>query len=113
VAKLVAGENILAVEVHQQSLGSDDLVFDGELIATYDAPAGVSVARIAGQPVLYWFDSAATLETTTDFSAWAPVPGASSPFEFSIAEPQRFFRLRRSPLAAPSAMQPKRTRARR
>jgi len=109
VAKLVAGENILAVEVHQQSLGSDDLIFDSELIATYDAPAGLSLARIGRRPLLYWFDSAATLETTSDLTAWTPMPGASSPLPFSTAEPQRFFRLRK-PLTAPASMEWKRPR---
>jgi hypothetical protein len=93
--KLVAGTNIIAVEVHQSSSNSSDLLLDCELIATFAAPFELSVTRVGGKPVLFWFDPEATLEETTDLDTWRPVPGARTPQTIDLAAPQRFFRLRR------------------
>ncbi len=95
VAKLVAGQNILAIQLHQTSVTSSDLLIDCDLIATYTQPLELRLTKSAGQPVLYWFDSAATLEQTSDFSAWTPVPGAASPVPFNPVTSKGFFRLRR------------------
>ncbi|HEX5176738.1 MAG TPA: hypothetical protein VFV83_06915, partial [Chthoniobacteraceae bacterium] len=93
--KLVAGTNIIAVEVHQSSSNSSDLLFDCALIAAFEAPFELSVTRVGGKPVLFWFDPQATLEETTDLSTWRPFPGARTPQTIELAVPQRFFRLRR------------------
>jgi hypothetical protein len=66
VSKLVAGENILAVELHQTSVTSSDAILDCELIPTYDSELTLHFDQIGGQSVLWWFDTAATLEETTD-----------------------------------------------
>ena len=95
VSKLVPGSNILAIELHQNTLNSSDLVLDCELVATYAQPFELHLTRAGGKPVLYWFDPAARLEETTDFSLWTPRPGAQSPFPFDLSGTQRFFRLRR------------------
>ncbi len=94
-SKLVAGENILAIQLHQTSLGSSDILLDCELVATYDNPLQLVLGTVGGQAVLYWFDGAAILETTTDFTGWAPVIGGLSPFPFSSDVPKMFFRLRK------------------
>ncbi len=94
-SKLVAGQNILAVEVHQTTIGSSDLLLDCELVATCVAPLQLSLGVVGSQPVLYWFDSAAALETTTDLSGWFPVVGGLSPVPFSAGVPKMFFRLRK------------------
>ena len=95
VAKLVTGQNILAIQLHQTSLTSSDIVLDCELTATYVSPLQLNMSTAGSQPVLYWFDSAATLEMTTDFTGWFPVVGGSSPVPFSTGVPKLFFRLRK------------------
>jgi hypothetical protein len=74
--RLVAGENVLAVEVHQATSTSSDLTWDGELVAVTGAP-GV----IRGP----WLQSAAPEAITvrwrtnvpTDSRLWlGPAPGA-------------------------------------
>src|SRR4029453_14171865 len=52
-SKLVAGDNLLAVQVHQTSLTSGDLVMDCELIAAYNAPLALNFGKSAGKPVLW------------------------------------------------------------
>ena len=92
VAKLVNGQNILAIQLHQTSLTSGDIVLDCELVGP---PLQLNLGKAGGQPILYWLDPAATLEATTDFSAWLPLPAGPSPFPFSTTIPKEFFRLRK------------------
>lgn len=94
-AKLVAGENILAIQLHQTSLTSSDIVLDCELIATLTTPLELGFGKAGGQHVLYWQDSAATLEGTLDLNSWAPLPAGPSPFPFSTTLPKQFFRLKK------------------
>ncbi len=95
IALLVTGTNILAVEVHQSSLTSSDLLLDCELIATYtsDTPLQLELDSLGGQSVLYWFDAEARLESTSDFTGWKPVPAALSPYSLLHDLPRNFFRL--------------------
>lgn len=94
-SKLVAGENILAIEVHQSSLTSSDLLLDCDLIATYNQPLQLNFTALGGQRVLYWFDGSAMLEESSDLGTWTPAPGASSPVPVVPNEPRKFFRLRK------------------
>ena len=94
-AKLVTGFNILAIEVHQSSLTSSDLILDCELLASYNSALALKLGTSAEQRILYWFDSAAVLEQTTDFATWSAVPSAASPFPLQVTGPQRFYRLRK------------------
>ena len=94
-SKLVTGANILAVQVHQTSLTSSDLILDCELTAKYVAPFELQIGRVGGDPVLWWYDDTWSLEESTDLQNWTPVPGASSPLPFSSTVPNGFFRLRR------------------
>jgi hypothetical protein len=95
VSKLVVGENTIAIELHQTSLTSSDAILDCELLATYNAPLELNLGTIGSQPVLYWFDSSATLEESTDLIQWTPAPGGTSPVQFNPEGPRRFFRLRK------------------
>jgi hypothetical protein len=95
VSKLVAGDNILAVQVHQTSITSGDLVFDCELIATFQPPLALHLSKSAGQPVLWWFGSKDLLEESPDLTTWIPVPAGLSPYSFQPSGAMRFFRLRR------------------
>lgn len=92
---LVNGTNTIAVEIHQEVNTSSDISFDLQLTATYAQPFQLNLSRAAGQPVLYWFDSAAALEFSTDLGAWNPLPGSASPFPFSTGIPKEFFRLKK------------------
>lgn len=95
VSKLVAGENILAVELHQTSVTSSDAILDCELIPTYESKLTLHFDQMGGQPVLWWFDNGAVLEQSTDLAQWESVPGASSPLPIAATGARRFFRLRR------------------
>jgi hypothetical protein len=93
--KLVTGNNILAVQVHQTSLTSSDLVMDCELIATYTSPLALNLGKSASQPVLWWFGVNDLLEESADLSTWTPVPAGLSPYLLDPTGARRFFRLRR------------------
>ncbi len=95
VSKLVAGQNILAIQVHQTSLTSSDILLDCELVATINEALTLGFGKAGGQPVLYWFDPAATLESTFDLNAWLPLPAGPSPYPFSTGVPSQFFRLKK------------------
>jgi hypothetical protein len=94
-AKLVAGDNVIAIQLHQTSITSSDLILDCELKASYFAPFELQITKSGDTPVLWWFDDAWTLEESLDLQTWIPVPGAKSPMPFSTIVPSRFFRLRK------------------
>ncbi len=94
-SKLVAGDNILAVELHQTSVTSTDLLLDCELVATRTMPLDLEMDATGSQPVLYWFDGEALLEDSDDLVNWRTVPAGLSPFPFDFDAPARFFRLRK------------------
>ncbi len=95
-ASLVNGTNTIAVEIHQQSAASSDISFDLQLTAVYVQPFELHLSRAGGQPILYWFDAAATLEATVDFTLWTSLPAGTSPFPFGTTTvPREFFRLRK------------------
>lgn len=94
-SKLLAGNNIIAIQVHQSSITSSDLVLDCELIATYQSPLALNLTKSAGQAVLWWFGSNDLLEESSDLTTWTPVSGGLSPYPFQPSGNKRFFRLRR------------------
>lgn len=94
-AKLVAGQNILAIQVGQTSLTSSDLLLDCELIGTPPIPLELSFGHSAGHPLLWWYDSTATLEHSTDLLNWSPLPPDASPLIITPAQAKEFWRLRK------------------
>ena len=94
-SKLVAGENILAVEVHQSSVTSSDVLLDCELLASWLSPLQLNMDSAGGQSVLYWLDDGAVLEHSPDLQQWQPVPGGLSPFPMYPNGAAGFFRLRK------------------
>ena len=94
-ALLQTGDNLLAVEIHQESPGSSDVSFDLSLEA-----ASRPVLRLldfGGEPVLAWDDQNYVLEQTAQLgptAAWSPTP-AASPAVVGLNTAQRFYRLRR------------------
>ena len=94
-SKLVAGENVLAIELHQTSVTSSDVFLDCELVATYALPLELRLDTLGNQPLLYWFDSGATLEKSTNLIDWAPAPGTPSPLPLQTTGAREFFRLKK------------------
>ncbi len=94
-SKLVTGENILAIEVHQTSLTSSDIYLDAELSVAPQVPLELFYTKSNGLPILWWFDPAAVLERSTDLIEWELAPAGSSPARVAPAGQREFFRLRK------------------
>lgn len=103
-ASLVAGQNVLAVEVHQDSLTSSDLSFDLMLHASVSGPT-LNITSDGLNYTVTWSDpgNAYRLQQSTDIgnpANWTDiVSDPSSPYVQAIpAGPgHRFFRLRQRP----------------
>lgn len=95
---LLAGTNLLAVEVHQSTFNSSDLGWEMELTGLpASSQTRVNISRLGPSAVLYWTDPTFTLEHTTEVAnpaSWAP-GGAASPVAFDPADSHRFFRLKK------------------
>lgn len=95
---LVAGQNVIAVEVHQHRGDSSDTSFDLELVANLaPQPQQLGVIRFGDELVLHWADAGYVLEasdTLSENAAWSLV-GGGSPVSVSTAQANRFYRLRK------------------
>jgi hypothetical protein len=94
---LLTGTNVVAVEIHQQSLTSSDVSFDLELVANpAPLPTRLESAILGNELVLYWSDSTFTLEYSNELNdpTWTPLP-ASSPIPIVPTSSHQFFRLRK------------------
>lgn len=94
-SKLVAGENILAIELHQTSLTSGDIYLDAELSVAPQVPLELFHAKSNGVPVFWWFDPVATFEQSTNLIDWEPAPFSGSPVRVVPNGGHEFFRLRK------------------
>ncbi len=96
---LQAGENTIAVEIHQESTTSSDVSFDLELVGVLvPAPPRLQMARFGAEGVLYWRDPTVQLESATTLesaSRWSQVKGAESPFIVPFVDQARYYRLAR------------------
>jgi len=96
---LVAGNNVVAVEIHQESTGSSDVSFDLELTGNFvGGPPRLNVTRFGDDVVLHWSDPTYHLEASEDLgpnSNWSTVVGASSPVTISVPANRTFYRLSR------------------
>jgi hypothetical protein len=96
---LLAGTNVLAVEIHQANATSSDLSFDLELSAE-PAPPRLNIVRSGNNVLLSWpaYANGFRLETALHLgpaSSWAPittVPGQTS-FLATASSGNSFFRL--------------------
>jgi hypothetical protein len=100
LGSLVQGDNVLAVEVHNYSAGSPDIVFGSALY--YNSPILASprlnVMNSEGVQTLYW-NGAFTLQSTTALGSsnqWSDVPGpvTTSPYTLPNTASTTFYRLR-------------------
>jgi hypothetical protein len=101
---LVAGNNLLAIELHQNSATSSDAVLSVQLLAQVgevpDLGPELKISRNAetGQITVSW-TGAGTLQQATSLGAsteWTDVPGNPNPYVFTpgAGNETRFFSLR-------------------
>jgi hypothetical protein len=98
IHELRAGDNVVAVEVHQVSATSSDLVMDLELTASFHPPVEnvLGIGReSSGAPFLYWLDSRWQLNGSTNLIDWVPIPLARSPWYPALDVPREFYRWQR------------------
>jgi len=98
---IVAGTNVLAVEVHQVNTNSSDIVFGASVEAlmlpsqTLPVPPRLTFARNGPDLRLDW-DSPASLEmAATPQGPWMPAPTQTSPAFLSMTNRASFFRVYR------------------
>ena len=96
---IVAGNNVVAVEIHQESIGSSDVSFDFDLIGNLSSgPPRLSAARFGADLVLYWGDASYRLEVSDilgDGANWAVLNGVASPVSIVPGLASKFYRLRK------------------
>jgi hypothetical protein len=96
---LLAGNNVIAVEIHQESITSSDVSFDLELIGNLaSGPPRLNIARFGSEIVLYWADASYRLEASDTLGAdasWTSVNGTTSPVSVTPAAARQFYRLKR------------------
>ena len=96
---IVAGNNVVAVEIHQESIGSSDVSFDFELIGNLSSgPPRLNAARFGADLVLYWGDAGYRLEESDslgDGANWTVLNGAVSPVSIAPGLASKFYRLRK------------------
>jgi hypothetical protein len=99
---LVSGDNLLAIELHQNSTASSDGVLSVQLVADIETfgttPTGprLGISRGNGTVTITW-PGGGTLQRSTDIGSpanWQPLPGATSPFQTNTTSTARqFFRV--------------------
>lgn len=99
-ASLVAGDNVLAVEVHQSSATSSDLVFGAELRSILSgappvtAPKFTSTTRSGNNVVIQWTGTGTLESADTVIGPWSAVANAQSPYSGAIVGTSKFYRLK-------------------
>jgi hypothetical protein len=95
-SNLVAGANIVAVEMHQESLTSSDVSFALSITGNPLTRPRLAFLWLAGDFVIYSSDNTAVLEEASDVTGpWTPAPSMNTPTGFIPADGQRFYRLRK------------------
>jgi len=93
---LVAGTNVLAVEIHQYNATSSDISFDFELTginAPPLIPQSVYFGRFDSRLAIGWGDMSYRLFQATNLSGPWTLAGTNSPVLLLPTEPHRYFRL--------------------
>jgi hypothetical protein len=98
LTNLVVGDNVLAAEVHNYSVGSPDITFGTSLglVVPYSLSPLLSVGYSNGTVTLSWSGSGFTLQQAgTPAGAWTNTPGPviTSPYTPTIQGPALFYRL--------------------
>ena len=97
---LLAGDNVLAAEVHNYNTGSPDITFGLSLAAAapYVSSPALNLTYSDGTTTLSWDRGGFTLQQADSVDGpWMDVPGpiVSSPFVTPVSNSARFFRLRK------------------
>ena len=97
-AYLVAGDNVLAVEVHNYNALSPDITFGTALAATepYTPHPELSITMAGATATVTWSQTGFTLQQAeAPTGPWANVPGpvVTSPFNVTVSGLARYFRL--------------------
>lgn len=97
-AALLAGTNVVAVEMHQTQANSSDVSFDFELLANpLPGPQRVYLESFGGEMVIAWRHPGFILEETDDLTgSWTPA-ATNSPLIETYEANQKFYRLRLLP----------------
>jgi hypothetical protein len=100
MTNLVAGDNVLAVEVHNYNAGSPDITFGMSLACTvsYTLNPQLGLVSSNGTMTLSWSRGGFTLQqANAPQGPWTDVPGpvVSSPFTTPMSGATRFFRLQK------------------
>lgn len=97
LSALVAGTNVLAIEIHQGGTSSSDGVGDASLILTRNPPGGGAFGyfTLGNHPFLIWDDTAQVLEESPNLEQWTPLPGAPNPFYIPFDKTRKFYRVRK------------------
>ncbi|PYL01687.1 MAG: hypothetical protein DME19_00785, partial [Verrucomicrobia bacterium] len=95
---LIAGDNVLAVEVHNYNPSSPDISFGTSLVDTrpYTLSPELDIAYTQGTPTLSWSRGGFTLQHVDGLTGlWTDVPGpiVSSPFMTTNSGSAQYFRL--------------------
>ena len=95
IGQLRAGDNVIALEVHQSTATSSDLVMDLEVIARFHAPVediyGIG-RETDGTPFLFWLDPRWNLQSSTNLVDWLSDPTAVSGWKPALNRPEEFYR---------------------
>ena len=95
-SNLVAGANIVAVEMHQESVTSSDVSFALSITGNPLTRPRLAYVWLAGDFVIYSSDNTAVLEEASDVTGpWTPAPSMNTPTGFAPTGGQRFYRLRK------------------
>ena len=101
LTNLVPGDNVLAVEVHQDVSNSPDIVFGSSLgyVRALASETKLRVNSVNRAVCLWWEGSTLTLQQTSDVgktNSWTDVPGPVKASPFCLTNPQEtmFYRVR-------------------
>ena len=87
--------NVLAIEVHQNSVDSSDCALDGALTASFSAPVtgtwGIGKSGVGSY--LYWTNPVWTLQTSNDTGTWINRPDLTSPVPVIDLPARQFYKL--------------------
>ena len=90
---LVAGTNIVAVEIHQQALTSSDVSFDLSLVATI--PTRLGVTSFGKQLIFFWTSSGYVLEQADDVTGPWTFAASEGPVTIDLNSARKFYRLKK------------------
>lgn len=95
-SNLVVGDNVMAVEVHQNATDSSDIVFGAELASALPTPQPlkISIARSGADLVISWTQTGTLQSADTPAGPWSDVSGATNPTILTSPPGSKFYRIK-------------------